>query len=280
LKLVTILVLYLPDIDKVEIIIKKLYDHSNYIYIIDNSPINNDSKFFNNDKVIYKHIEKNVGTSGAYNYVFKQFINHYNIEDFNFLTLDQDSTFSDDFLVNMVDLLSKVNDREYEGMFDKGKQISNDFTRVNQVISSGAFIKGKFLKNIGFFDELLFLDLVDFDWCWKANNKGFELYKANNIYMKHMVGEKEYRIYKIRLSIPSISRIYYIVRNYFILLKRNYVPLIWKIKYGTKLILKFFIFFYFYNFSILFIKNYLNGIKDGLVFFFKINSDKKNNYIN
>lgn len=64
------------------------------------------------------------------------------------------------------------------------------------------------------FDEKLFIDGVDNEWCWRAATKGYRFYIAENARIRHMLGKESRKIGNKDISISSEFRIYYQFRNY------------------------------------------------------------------
>ena len=84
---------------------------------------------------------------------------------------------------------------------------------------------------IGGFEEDLFIDNVDFEWCWRAKTYGYPTYLADEISMGHRVGEGDINFIKIiKLQVPAPNRHYYRFRNTILLMKRSYTPLYFKIR--------------------------------------------------
>ena len=81
-------------------------------------------------------------------------------------------------------------------------------------------------------NEKLFIDGVDMDWCERAKVlKKLKLYKSNNVFLKHKIGNKYISFFGIKKSYHQLDlRVYYIIRNsiYLILFGENRI--IWKIK--------------------------------------------------
>lgn len=98
-----------------------------------------------------------------------------------------------------------------------------DQQKVCALISSGMLSNVQRLKQIGSFDNKLFMDYVDIDWCLRAQHQGFGLYLIPAINMQHSIGSKSVRVLGRDLSIHSPLRRYYMLRNSFILQKKHYV---------------------------------------------------------
>jgi len=93
------------------------------------------------------------------------------------------------------------------------------------VITSGNFLNLKLFNNIGRFEDKLFIDMVDHDYCMKAQQKKYKIYFYKDILVEHSLGmlfqRKNIFTGKIRNKIEhSPQRAYYITRNSFYLYKK------------------------------------------------------------
>lgn len=95
--------------------------------------------------------------------------------------------------------------------------------KVCALISSGMTTKVATLKTLGLFDEALFIDYVDTDWCLRAQAKGYALYVIPTLTMHHAIGTDSVKVWGRNLSVHSPKRRYYMIRNSLYLLKKSYV---------------------------------------------------------
>lgn len=113
-----------------------------------------------------------------------------------------------------------------------GRNISNGevcidrLTVCRDMMSSGSLISRKVFDYVGPFDESLFIDCVDFEWGWRAQNKGVPIFLYGGTSIIHKLGEDE--LFLIR--IPSPIRHYYQFRNILNMIASKYSPLSWKLK--------------------------------------------------
>jgi len=108
-----------------------------------------------------------------------------------------------------------------------GSQLFNNVHTASEIITSGMVFMLSDVVDLGFFDESLFLDLVDFDLCWRANERGMLCVVDANIKMLHAVGEDLVNVPFRPLPISSPIRNYYQIRNILYVLlykqKRNFL---------------------------------------------------------
>lgn len=156
---------------------------------------------------------------------------------------------------------------EYKSVIHKDHEDNKGFIKRREVISSGSCITTKALKVIGGMDRTLFIDFVDFEWCWRAEEKGYQCGVTKNVKIRHQVGKRElffFNGYRVILSAPF--RYFYQYRNYLLLCRRNYVPLQWKINNGIKYVARFLYFPFLGKFGIKSWRFMIKGIINGLRF--------------
>lgn len=160
------------------------------------------------------------------------------------LLLDQDSKLEEGFVQKLYEdylaikendpkvgfvgpiFVDEVSKKEYKNYTDK----SEAFNRAEALIASGCLISMECLDDVGAMDESLFIDLVDFEWCWRAESKGYTGYMTRNVVMTHSIGKKYHNWHGFVLGLSAPFRYYYQYRNTLWLIKRYYVPLKWKVK--------------------------------------------------
>jgi len=114
---------------------------------------------------------------------------------------------------------------------------------IDRCIQSGCLINYNVWKSIGQFDEMLFIDYVDFDFCKRVVINKYKVVRCNTVTVDHELGYrlptffsnsmmsifklsrlKLFKLLSYKNVYPS-TRIYYMVRNNIIYIKkyRNYV---------------------------------------------------------
>jgi rhamnosyltransferase len=136
------------------------------------------------------------------------------------------------------------------------------------LISSGLFTSINRFQAIGPWEEGLFIDNVDLEWCFRARSRGYYCYGVNQARLSHTLGESLVRIRFMRGHIPiyfhSPVRHYYMMRNRIALYRRGYVPLSWKIQDLPRALLKTLLFGLVYGPRLRNLKFTFRGIWDGL----------------
>ena len=281
MKIGCIIVLYNPDLSIFEKVINSISNQVDHIFIADNSLNKIDEKFIGNYKNIsYQKMSGNIGIAAAQNVGILYFI------ELNFshvIFLDQDSIANKELVLHLIEDLkflgkkliqvggigprsiNRESNQEYRGKVKKGKPITKYITEVSEIISSASLIPLEHFKQIGLLDVSLFIDGVDHEWCWRAKKiKNLRFFISEKAHLSHKLGEGD-RFFILRnVAIPTPFRTYYQFRNYFILLRRNYVPLYWKFSNGFKYLIKYFYFPLALHPRKEYFKNINKGIWDGI----------------
>lgn len=92
-----------------------------------------------------------------------------------------------------------------------------------EAISSGMSFPVELFDKVGGFDPDLFIDMVDHDYCMKAQLEGFKVFKTKGPVMVHSVGNVSSHQFfwkKLYTNNHSAARRYYYARNTVLLTKR------------------------------------------------------------
>lgn len=239
------------------------------VVIIDNSSRNVDELEKNieekfKENVILKKNETNNGIAKALNQAFMYCENY----KCNWLfTLDQDSICSIDIISKLYSCISSdvgivgpdilyVNNEN----IDRGNRSNEEVIEVDWVITSASLTNVSAWKKIGGFDEKLFIDSVDYDFCYRLKKNGYKILKKTDIKLKHSLGKLKCRkIFKKIIYVTNHTplRRYYMVRNVIYLDRKL------KVKRAGLYILKlFFKILFFEDNKLDNIKNILKGVID------------------
>ena len=135
-----------------------------------------------------------------------------------FLTLDQDSLADEDLIEKYRGYLNYEN----LGMICPYVNTDDDFVPIGNVvevsvaITSGCLTSTKLWLEIGGFWDFLFIDEVDYEFCYQIHRKGKKIIRVNNTSIKHIVGDPVGRRFFGHFLISSnhsAFRRYYIARN-------------------------------------------------------------------
>jgi len=224
MKIAATVILYYPD----ENVVKNVLSYANAVgklYVVDNSEVFSklvmeSVKRFNN--AVYIHDGENNGIAARLNQVARLAVN----DGFDWLlTMDQDSSFEGITFINYLSCIEAFGKKENVSMFGvnylEKEATSNtcNALNVNHLITSGSLLNLKLMPGIGGFDEKLFIDEVDFEYCLRSVVKGFKIIEFTNIFLTHNLGQtSQHRSFKTaQLTsrvLHSPVRMYYMTRNF------------------------------------------------------------------
>ena len=229
-KTAAVVILFQPE-QSVEKNISSYIKFTDKVYVYDNSEISNDallqSLSQHQNKIAFIHDGKNEGIAKRLN----QACALASQEGFDYLlTMDQDSYFDKPAIVNYFECIDAFKNKSKVSMFGVNhEKQSTDFNclykKTNFLITSGSIINLNAYRNIGAFDENLFIDFVDVEYCFRSVLKEYDIISFPNIFMHHKLGESlEKRslksLQKTKRSFHSSVRLYYMTRNFLYLNKK------------------------------------------------------------
>lgn len=180
------------------------------------------------------YLEENKGIA----YALNKGINYSIRKGYNWiLTLDHDSIITDDMIKNMLNCYESfdedfkekvamlvpihVEEKEYKSNASSITQVSSvSYMEVLTEITSGALTKAEIYKNIGMYDERLFIDLVDHDYCLYLNKKGFKIIQVKSDILIHNLGES---VKKSLLGLKMTPTNHSPLRRYYMSRNRHYI---------------------------------------------------------
>jgi rhamnosyltransferase len=87
------------------------------------------------------------------------------------------------------------------------------YSEVKYLIQSCSVIRIDLFNIIGLFNEKLFIDSLDFDFCLRTLLADFKIIRCNNVIINHTIGSYK-NILGIKITIHNSLRNYYIARNH------------------------------------------------------------------
>jgi rhamnosyltransferase len=211
------------------------------IVIFDNTPAaESDLISLLEDDVVILGNHQNKGLSVAFNQSINYVRNNFNDVE-GFLFFDQDSTLEPSSLKALVNEYIDLEKKAFpigvlgalpvdvEGKpywVRKAKTISSDinsedFFQADFVISSFSLVPTRTFDKVGFFDEKLFIDLVDSEFSFRCTKYGLLNLVSKNVCFKHEIGDSRGYLFGRSFAISSPIRNYYQARN-LILVGRDY----------------------------------------------------------
>ena len=112
-----------------------------------------------------------------------------------------------------------------------------DLLRYREVQFSGLLAPMAVFNSAKPFSEYLFVDLVDFEWCWRMAPT-VRILRDPLLTIGHQLGGGTKTLLGAQYSLPSTSRFYFQFRNLISLLRIDYVPFAWKLLTISKFALR------------------------------------------
>lgn len=225
------IVSYNPEIQRLQENIDAIIEQVDKIVIYDNGSKNADklSRFQKtNVEIIYS--KENKGIAYALNFIMVK------AKQENYMwviTLDQDSVCPQGY-INAAEEIEKYNKigqivpTLYESNSKKicylGNKVNDEkYQKVKKSITSAAITSVEAWEKVGGFDEMLFIDYVDYDFAHRLSVHGYNIIRMNRVYLDHRIGDSQKKnifFFSIRVSNHSAFRKYYISRNIIIYIKK------------------------------------------------------------
>ncbi|GHV93647.1 rhamnosyltransferase [Spirochaetia bacterium] len=221
------------------IYISELSKQVSSIIITDNTPNRDSAALFKNiDKSIYIPNKSNLGLSCSFNKCLK--IEEVRLSDY-ILFMDQDSLIPDNLIKILIDDYNWLKKNGYNVgcigpiYYEKNakkimisrfkKKLKKNIYSVKTVITSSMLTSYKNLEKIGFWNENIFLDLADWDLCWRFIKSKFICCMTGNAILTHSLGKSVKKIGLIHVKEGTAIREYYQTRDCLKLLFKPYTPL-------------------------------------------------------
>jgi len=224
MRLAAVVILYNPGKGVISNILSYL-NHFEKVYVIDNTE---ESKADIRQTIEqlrgteYIHDGENKGIAARLNEVCR-----ISIEDgFNWLlTMDQDSFFKGNNIISYIscmqafDDLNEVSIIGVEYIIKGTDEATCNAIAATSLITSGSMLNLKLFDLVGGFDEALFIDQVDFEYCYRSIVKNYQVIQFKNVFLDHLLGETSVHkslksLKKTNRSLHSPLRLYYMTRNY------------------------------------------------------------------
>ena len=227
-----VLVTYQPDIAHLQHVLARIAEQTPHVILVDNTP-GPHAAIATPKGVQCITLGKNLGIAAAQNIGIRQALDQG--ADLIWLS-DQDTIYPADFLTGMLKGLQTCKAQGIRlaalapAYFDTHRGKVQAFVRqvpfteffahqpglhrVSHAIASGTLIPAKALHKIGLMQENLFIDFVDFEWCWRAKNQyGYDTFCTGDVVIEHMLGDGFVRFLGRKVTFRSPLRHYYMVRN-------------------------------------------------------------------
>jgi len=227
MRLCTIIVLFYPEKEDLQKSLLTFTNETDHVFCWKNSSINKECidliESHSNVEIIGD--EKNVGIGKALN----EGIKIARLKGFtHVLTMDQDSYFDKGMITRYK---SKIHENIEKSIAVYGinplqdnkllYENSGEILEVTDTITSGSVFAIENFTKYGYFEEELFIDAVDYEYCYRLK-KEYDLRTVvfSDIIMNHSVGYVEKTSMGFSINNYSAFRTYYIIRNQLSIWKR------------------------------------------------------------
>lgn len=226
--------------------IEKIAAQVDRVIICDNSSVDNCSMFDDLNKTIYRFFRKNLGLSSAFNKILKDPCYGWTDRDF-VIFFDQDTDICKNHIKKLLSEYNRLKRAGYKlgclgpvcynscsGRIEipKIKRFLNDKTMsVRNIITSSMLCMYSVLKKVDFWNEEIFLDMADWDLCWRLGTEKMLCCMTYASVINHSVGEGNRKMGLLELRVEKPVREYYQTRDCLYLIKKKYVPLKFKIRF-------------------------------------------------
>ena len=226
------IVLYNPDLRRLRKNVEAIGKQVDIIIFADNGSTNQTEvdKYISTLEIDYIIIQnsENKGIAVALNQIMEVATNR-RIDWV--LTLDQDSVCPTNLisiyrkymrLPNVGILCPLIKDRNFGYLVSPNK---TNIQKVDECITSASLTLTKVWKNVGGFDEQLFIDGVDTEYCYRLRNFGYDILRINEVTLIHEIGRTAsiVNIFGHRFIVYNHApfRYFYITRNLIYIAKKH-----------------------------------------------------------
>ncbi|HHQ4768023.1 TPA: hypothetical protein ACSP3S_004218, partial [Aeromonas veronii] len=136
---------------------------------------------------------------------------------------------------------------------------------ADYIITSGSLFSKQVWELVGEFDDSLFIDYVDIEWCLRGKAKGIQIYGEPRCIMTHTLGDEPIRLLGRKLPVHSPVRHYYFFRNCISLLRRDYISSGFKVREFCFLPIRFLVYSLFTKNKLSHITKMSKGLLDGVL---------------
>lgn len=217
------IVTYNPDMKRLKENIDAVYNQVVQLVIVDNSSLNIDSIIslgneYNKVNLVCNN--ENLGIAMALNQEMEYAKKH----GFEWmLSLDQDSICPENFCEQLMEfcdaedniaIVAPVIQDKNMGMV--GHCPEGNYGFVRSCITSGAIVNVAAWEECGRYDESMYIDSVDIEFCYRVRKFGYKVLQTPKVLLIHEIGNgrcRRFLIWKVKIMGHTAFRKYYISRN-------------------------------------------------------------------
>lgn len=187
--------LYEPDLTRLEENIESVLAQTDCVYLVDNASGNTAAikkRYRTSPKIRILENSDNAGVAHALNQMCEAAI----ADGFDWiLTLDQDSLAETDLIEKYRAFLDDADIGLLTPRFiddNEPRTVSSitlpPYETVHRCNTSASLVRLEAYRQVGGFDEALFIDCVDFDYCTLLEETGFRILRVNDAVLHHRLG--------------------------------------------------------------------------------------------
>ncbi len=143
------------------------------------------------------------------------------------LMMDDDSEATDNMVEAMLTYLRQQAEHDMIGIIAAQSDpnlFGNTARKVWFTITSGSMLNMETYKQCGPFQNELFIDAVDHEYCFRIIQAGYQVINLDYLHLSHKIGElKQLRFFNItfyKWASHNPTRIYYMLRNFLHVLRK------------------------------------------------------------
>ena len=230
MRIACLIITYEPNILNLKLVLKSISNQVDRVVVVDNGSTNQvDLLKLTSNSIFILPLMSNFGIAKATNIGISYLSN----ENIDFLLLsDQDTiydsnyilyfksqyindTYNNSFIAYAPKIFDKVSNTNKSVYILKNNRIVKKriAAELFQTIASGLIIDYHKLLLVGGMNESLFIDMVDFEWCWKIYNKGYKIKYLPSLMIFHSLGDSGKLFFGKWIALRSVNRYYYLIRN-------------------------------------------------------------------
>ena len=223
------IVLYRPDMDRLRENLEAICPQAAAVICVDNGSDNREEitrLLAEYPQTILIANESNVGIAKALNQICRRAAD----DGYGYVvTLDHDSVCPADMIAAYEEHLTEdagllcpvIKDRNHD-LGTKGGE--EPVTEITECITSASLVNLAAWEAVSGFDESMFIDGVDFDFCDRIRKKGYRIYRVNRVVLLHEIGNitvRRFLFWPVRVKNHGAFRKYYIARNTMVLARKR-----------------------------------------------------------
>ena len=211
-----------PDIDLLQSNIEAIINQVEQVFVVDNGSDNVNAVERLTDQYSSVQLIKNPenrGIAAALNQCCKA-----STEDGYqwIVTLDQDSICPEHFIDGLSQLISIEKKVGIIAPLIVDRSVGvighhpNGYAEVRTCITSGAMTSLAVWNELQGFDEKMFIDSVDFEYCYRVRKAGYKVIQTDQVQLSHSIGEAtmcRFLFWKFKNTEHGAFRDYYIAQN-------------------------------------------------------------------